>query len=293
MNTSLPEKATDAASCVLLLTGKSECVARFEHGTYQLLLSSEQGEERVELSFSGSRVLERLLREPGQVVSREALLQYAWEDRVVSQGSLNHQIYTLRQIFCDTSSRIIQTLPRRGYLFNPAYIVQSVGAAASQTAAPALSSEQEPAHRTPARNMMAEPPATRPRLARNVLFGRLARSTPLMACALAIVLAIATLGARFWERIPATISQSVGYGALSVLYVARSEGLLERLRGETSQIVASIAQMARKPTRLVVSSTPGFFELQCLREDEQVGWLKVHRTQVNTVTYDHLRSCLP
>jgi len=292
MNTSLTEKAIDAANCVLFLTGKSECVARFEHGTYQLLLSSEQGEERVELGFSGSRVLERLLREPGQVVSREELLQYAWEDRVVSQGSLNHQIYTLRQIFCDTSSRIIQTLPRRGYLFNPAYLVQPVGAASSQAPAPALSSEQEPAHRTPARKIMAEPPPTRPRLSRAVLFDRLARCTPLMACALMIVLAIVTLGTRVWERAPATISQSVAYGALSVLYVARSEGLLERLRGDTSQIVESIAQMARKPTRLIVSSTPGFFELQCLRENGRVDWLKVHRTQVSTVAHGHLRSCL-
>jgi DNA-binding winged helix-turn-helix (wHTH) protein len=57
------------------------------------------------------------------VVTREELLGYAWADRVVSQGSLNQQIYVLRQILGDEKGRqIIQTLPRRGYLFNPDYI---------------------------------------------------------------------------------------------------------------------------------------------------------------------------
>src|SRR5690606_14939185 len=80
-------------------------------------------QQRIELGYAGSRVLERLVQTPGEVVSREELLAHGWTDRVVSQGSLNQQIYVLRQILGDEKGRnIIQTLPRRGYLFNPAFL---------------------------------------------------------------------------------------------------------------------------------------------------------------------------
>src|SRR5690606_14738398 len=96
--------------------------------------------------YAGSRVLERLLRSPGEVVSREELLEYGWTDRVVSQGSLNQQIYVLRQLLGDEKGRnIIQTLPRRGYLFNPEFIEPETGEEA-------LSAPNVPPSATPARS---------------------------------------------------------------------------------------------------------------------------------------------
>ncbi|NLO80717.1 MAG: CadC family transcriptional regulator [Xanthomonadaceae bacterium] len=115
------QHGTEAASFILQ-TGKPGCHAIFYPNFYQLKLIQQGKEEIVELGFSGSRVLERLLREPGQLVSREELLERGWPGRVVGQGSLNQQIHTLRQILGDDQQRnIIQTVPRRGYLFNPAY----------------------------------------------------------------------------------------------------------------------------------------------------------------------------
>ena len=123
MTSSLPAPATDAFICPSLKTGRSGCSARFDHALYQLELSHADGsQKKVDLGFSGSRVLERLLLAPGEVVSREELMGYAWENRVVGQGSLSQQIYTLRQLLYDGRNQIIQTLPRRGYLFNPQYL---------------------------------------------------------------------------------------------------------------------------------------------------------------------------
>ncbi|RZA19443.1 MAG: hypothetical protein EOP02_18990, partial [Proteobacteria bacterium] len=94
--------------------------AHFDAELYQLTLCDGEQKRRVPLGFSGSRLLERLLQQPGQVVSRDELLSHAWAERVVGQGSLNQQIYTLRQLLGDEKERwIIQTLPRRGYLLNP------------------------------------------------------------------------------------------------------------------------------------------------------------------------------
>lgn len=113
---------------------------RFQPSHYQL--RSEGHEQRIELGYAGSRVLERLLATPGAVVGREALLEYGWTDRVVSQGSLNQQIYVLRQILGDEKGReIIQTLPRRGYRFNPEFI-EALADDTSPRAAPGVSGEK-------------------------------------------------------------------------------------------------------------------------------------------------------
>lgn len=101
-------------------TGRPGGHARFDAQLYQLTLCDGEQTRQVPLGFSGSRLLERLLQQPGQVVSRDELLSHAWAERVVGQGSLNQQIYTLRQLLGDEKQRrIIQTLPRRGYLLNP------------------------------------------------------------------------------------------------------------------------------------------------------------------------------
>ena len=106
---------------IRLRTGQGEGHLLFQARQFQLRQAGSG--QRIELGYAGSRVLERLLRSPGEVVSREELLEYGWTDRVVSQGSLNQQIYVLRQILGDEKGRqIIQTLPRRGYLFNPEFI---------------------------------------------------------------------------------------------------------------------------------------------------------------------------
>ena len=106
---------------IRLRTGQGDCHLLFQARQFQMRQAGS--DQRIELGYAGSRVLERLLRNPGEVVSREELLEYGWTDRVVSQGSLNQQIYVLRQILGDEKGRqIIQTLPRRGYLFNPAFI---------------------------------------------------------------------------------------------------------------------------------------------------------------------------
>src|SRR5690606_22878598 len=100
MTSSTPPQATDAFICPFLKTGRDGCSARFDRALFQLVISDEQ-EKILDLGFSGSRVLEKLLQAPGEVVSREELMSYAWEGRVVGQGSLNQQIYTLRQALFD------------------------------------------------------------------------------------------------------------------------------------------------------------------------------------------------
>jgi DNA-binding winged helix-turn-helix (wHTH) protein len=116
---------TDAATtCFVIQTGHPDRQACFYPTLYRLSVQQDGTEQIIDLGYSGSRLLERLLLNPGKLVSRDELLAYAWTDRIVSQGSLNQQIHTLRQLLADEKSHdVIQTLPRRGYLFNSRYLL--------------------------------------------------------------------------------------------------------------------------------------------------------------------------
>lgn len=120
-----PSPGTPGAACIIIKTGHGDCPASFDPALFQLNLLGDGDSKQIDLGFSGSRLLARLAQEPGVVVSRDELIRCAWSDRVVGQGSLNQQIYTLRQLLGDEKSRrIIQTLPRRGYLLNPEYVLR-------------------------------------------------------------------------------------------------------------------------------------------------------------------------
>ena len=117
---------------IRLKTGCDQRTAIFCTTLYQLTLQGADEPERVvNLGFAGGRLLERLLQVPGDIVPREELMAYAWPERIVGQGSLNQQIYSLRQIFSDEKGReVIQTLPRRGYQFNPLFVIRTIPSSA-------------------------------------------------------------------------------------------------------------------------------------------------------------------
>lgn len=286
MTPSLTPLATDASDCPLLKTGDAACAARFDRALYQLVLSRDSGEEIVELGFAGSRVLERLLQVPGEVVSREELLSFAWEGRVVGQGSLNQQIYTLRQALLDSRSQIIQTLPRRGYLFNPHYLRVDE----TQTVAPVPASEAaEPMHE-PVIELMAPLVEVAPVMARRSY--RSWQSMMLAGSAMMILLGLATLAYRVASTSAPSFTHNIDAGSLKVMYVEKNQGLLDSLVKETATLVNTLVDISATPTRLIVNMSPGFYEIRCLKGNGRVNWLKIHKSQINTISSDHLQGCL-
>lgn len=277
MNSSLSSKSTDDV-CSLLKSGRDGCLVRFDRSLYQLSLTQGDDVERIDLGFSGSRVLERLLRTPGEVVSREELLRHAWQDRVVGQGSLNQQIYTLRQVLCDSAGQIIQTLPRRGYLFNPNYLVNAQEA---QTVIPSSSIERDLVVHTQPDAAVTTQTRRSPWLMPSVL-----------GTTLALLLAIATLAHRFIHAPTGSLTHTQSIGHLEVLYVEKSQQMLERAIQETRMLVSSVARLSSHPSRLIVNMSPGFYELRCLRNDGRINWLKIHRSQVNAISNETLQGCL-
>ncbi|MFL6260824.1 MAG: winged helix-turn-helix domain-containing tetratricopeptide repeat protein [Thermoanaerobaculia bacterium] len=92
-------------------------------------------------------VLVYLAAEPGEVVSKEDLLEAVWEGAYVEEGVLSQAIHSLRKALGDDARqpRFIQTIPKRGYRLvasvsiesaGPVPVPETVGVAGEETTAP-------------------------------------------------------------------------------------------------------------------------------------------------------------
>lgn len=275
MTTATPNQAADAGatlSCLMIKTGRADCHAHFYPALYQLILVSAAREEKIDLGFSGSRLLERLLLAPGEVVAREELMSHAWADRVVGQGSLNQQVYTLRQVLSDEKNRdIIQTLPRRGYMFNPNY----------------LQAPPTPADRD------NTPAATTTRLAPTSLLP----SKRSLLIALPILLALlgsALLSYYYLSSAPLAMStQRLAAGSSEIMYINQSPHMLQRLISQTEALRSRIAGLSNTPNQLIIGMNAGYYEVLCMQADDSVKSLMFDQSQLDKIADEQLRACLP
>src|ERR1700720_4426237 len=70
----------------------------------------------VELGGRAFDVLMALVEAPGAVVSKDALMNRVWPDRIVEENSLQSQIAALRRAFA-ADRDLIRTIAGRGYQF--------------------------------------------------------------------------------------------------------------------------------------------------------------------------------
>lgn len=278
MNTpqaSLAPEPAAVAVCLVIRTGHADCHARFYPSRYQLVLVRAGQEEKVDLGYSGSRLLERLSQDPGTVVSREELMGFAWSDRVVGQGSLNQQIYTLRQVLGDEKAReIIQTLPRRGYMLNPHFLdTQALGAD------PQPSTNTLPTVPAP----LALPGPARTRRHAPWLIG----GGALLAGAALIALFAGLLND---TRVPGNDMQ---VGPATVRYQAADPAESERMNSDTQALVRRMAALSAQPVELIVSRNEDFYEVLCVQSESRAHWLMVHQDQLAALDDTQLRRCLP
>ena len=275
MTTSIAPQSSpnyEGVPALVIRTGWADCHAHFHPAHYQLVVHRNGNEEKVDLGFSGSRLLERLLRLPGEVVSREELLAYAWSDRVVGQGSLNQQVYTLRQLLGDEKRReIIQTLPRRGYMFNPKCLslVQPAADEAVTATQPTL--------------------APRPPLspAQRRLYGVLLCLGTLICVG---VLVLSSIHYALFQVPVARHERQLG--KLHFTYSSPSDQGLAQLMEETSDFSTRLAELSVQPTSIRIAKTAELYEMLCTRPDGSNRWLVIDETQLDKIDTPLLRGCL-
>ncbi|MGS0681703.1 winged helix-turn-helix domain-containing protein [Shewanella sp. 125m-7] len=83
----------------------------------QHLVDAEDS-SRIELSFAETAVLQLMLKHQGTLITREALLEAGWHDRVVSASSLQQCISVLRKKLANYPEVELKTIPRHGYVLH-------------------------------------------------------------------------------------------------------------------------------------------------------------------------------
>src|SRR5271163_268897 len=97
----------------------AELPAAIEFGRFSILPHRREllAEDRaVELGGRAFDVLMVLIEASGAVVSKQALMQRVWPNRIVEENSLQAQIAALRRIFAPDRD-LVRTIAGRGYQF--------------------------------------------------------------------------------------------------------------------------------------------------------------------------------
>lgn len=318
-------------ACITIQTGQPGCRALFYPSIYKLLLVIEDKTQNIDLGYAGSRLLEILIERAGDAVEREDLIGFAWPERIVGQGSLNQQIYTLRQILGDEKSRkIIQTLPRRGYLFHPDFIVRANTTVTAELMASANESAVMPSAANEDDQVVAEPLAIAQVIAtensaltavdvRGERKKETERETESYAAAEAPALAINTVKApttsRNW-RVLGTALGVVGIALVTSLYLTRGNSespvheyrQLEKLKvvytghnsAELQQLIANTHRLTERLAGLNNTAGTVFlhkagdsYEVLCFSHDTSGQELTIHQHQLDQTTDAQLRKCFP
>ena len=99
-------------------------VGFYKFGDFRVDLEKQQLTrlgQQVEIRPHHFAILLFLLRNRGEVVAREAILDHVWADEAVEEGNVSQAIYQLRRMIDDPGQgeSWILTIPKRGYLFVP------------------------------------------------------------------------------------------------------------------------------------------------------------------------------
>ncbi len=78
-----------------------------------------RGDKTVSMPLKELEILSMLVRNGGELVTKDELLTEIWEDSFVEESNLSRHIYLLRKTLRDfgASDRLIENIPRRGYRF--------------------------------------------------------------------------------------------------------------------------------------------------------------------------------
>ena len=81
------------------------------------VLQTSEG-TKVDLRSQSAEVLSALVARPGEIVSKEVLMQAVWPDTFVTDDSLTQCIADIRRALGDEAHMIVETFPKRGYRLN-------------------------------------------------------------------------------------------------------------------------------------------------------------------------------
>ncbi|MNF31178.1 Transcriptional activator CadC [compost metagenome] len=268
---------------------KNGDTATLDAAINQLSIGPKGGEmNAVSLAYAESRLLQLLLQEPGEIKSRNEIMEFAWDNRVVAAGSLNQAIFTLRNLINDGRDHdLLQTVPRRGYRFNASYVVDELTAVSTQE-----TEEAAPEESTPSNENACEPAetATLRRIEAKFDWQRLlAPAYVLMAC---LLVAVFCYRGGLFDGVGSDLAiENVVKGPVTYHFVGLNDAETQRLMAEFKPVLDS--GNVHPAGEVWVNKANRLYDLSCARADGRTGNLMFSEdNKVENLKLAMVRKCL-
>lgn len=274
--------------CYALRLGEGLEYAEFEPAQWRLTVYHVLGVSRqISLGYAEVYLLEYFTMHPGQMISRQQLIDHAWGDRVVSQGSLNQAVSNLRALLGDDQKReIIITVPRRGYQLNAeALVAWPDWLARKAEIIPPPSSGGRTREELPARE---QPPVITPAKDRDrawlmpTLWG--------MAALLSLLLVGGMFTRYFYTIWPPFAAEYSRSDKLRLTTLAKDQVELKETKSLLEPVIKRIEMLGGGT--VLVNRAHNYVEFNCLRNDGTMRTLLVHIRRIQSLDNAYLSGCL-
>lgn len=242
---------------------------------------------QVSLGYAEAFLLEYFITHPGKVVTRQELIDHAWTDRIVSQGSLNQAISNLRSVLGDDQKReIIVTVPRRGYQFNSDTLMDW---------ATWLSRKQAILDSSEAETLASPMPGAKPAVMPTSHLHRFARhwQIPVLR-GLSVILGLSLLagvfGQYFYSWFPPYASESWQTTHSRLTLLASDQEELDSTKNFLQPLFQRIDALGGG--LVLINRVHNYLELNCLHQDGSMRTLLVRIAQIQTLQDGYMRVCL-
>jgi len=246
----------------------------------QISLIEGTTKDQIELGFSPSRLLELMVRNADVVVTRNEIFEYAWPERVVTQSSLNQAISRLRELLGDEQNKeIIQTIPRRGYVFNSSFLIAAVE----------LPETVDDCGDTPT----VIDNDTHLHSKWDAVPEHWQRPVRLFLVAITALMLSTLLWRVDWDLLlePDLVIDTQQENNQHLVYTAPNPTSLESLQNDLSKVRERLVHFSSRPGTLVFNRTQDYYDITCINQGV-TKFITIYRTQLETVNDQQLRECL-
>ncbi len=270
-----PHDSRDDTVCYIILCSDNSRYAEFWPNKNELIVYEQNVRRIHEMGYSSSRMLEILIARTDEIVSREEIFAFAWPGRVVGPNSLNQAISMTRELIGDEKARaVIQTVPRRGYKFNSAFLSKTGPVSIEGVQAESCGAYTEPWRRS---NLLA------------YMILPMDRALGSMVVLL-FALLLWRVDWMLWIQ-PDLYKRSEVRGALNILYTGASTDEIDKLQSDTLPLLNRLLALSDRPATVIFNTMHGFLDIVCV-EGATAEFISVYKARVGLLTDDQLLSCL-
>lgn len=258
----------------------------------------------VELNYAGSKILELLAHNAGNIVTRDEILGVAWEGRVVSSNSLNQSISMLRESLELESGQesIIVTVPRWGYKINAEVVSKDIfvneEASSVEETTPALAVGSSDIEKPKSELDVVGEPIVRAEVAPAIdnktrrKSKQYSRFWPIPLIGALILNVVYEFSPFFFDDGRPTISSGLD-GSNKVKYVVGDGYSEDTMRSDLKSLVERVLKLSvSDDDKIIFNKMHEYYEIVCIDPNNFPVFIIFHGSQINNLTDEQILGCL-